>query len=97
MFSSPFANIYQTKVVITHAGSNTRYSVDDRYTEAIKLYKVKDHHDLLLMDKGQEIITTNMDDHQAVEYEISQNLNLIKKWQEKFFYTFVRRRGGEGV
>ena len=45
MFSSAFANIYQTKVVITHAGSNTQYSVGDRYTEAIKLYKVKDHYD----------------------------------------------------
>ena len=32
------------------------------------------------MDKGQEIITTNMDDHQAVEDEISQNLSLIKEW-----------------
>ena len=31
------------------------------------------------MDKGQEIITTNMDDHQAVEDEISQNLSLIKE------------------
>ena len=80
MFLSAFANIYQTKVVITHAGSNTRYSVGDRYNEAINLYKVKDHYDLLLMDKGQEIITTNMDDHQTVEDEISQNLNLIKEW-----------------
>ena len=32
------------------------------------------------MDKGQEIITINMDDHQAVEDEISQNLSLIKEW-----------------
>ena len=33
--------------------SNTWYSVGDRYNEAINLYKVKDHYDLLLMDKGQ--------------------------------------------
>ena len=79
MFLSAFANIYQTKVVITHARSNTRYSVGDRYNEAINLYKVKDHFDLLLMDEGQEIITTTMDDHQAVKDEISQTLNLIKE------------------
>ena len=60
--------------------SNTWYSVGDRYNEAINLYKVKDHYDLLSMDKGQEIITTNIEDHQAVEDEISQNLNLIKEW-----------------
>ena len=46
MFVSAFPNIYQTKVVITHAGSNTRYSVGDRYNEAINLYKVKDQYDL---------------------------------------------------
>ena len=80
MLLSAFTNIYQTKVAITHAGSNTRYSVGDRYSGATNLYKVKDHYDLLLMDKGQEIITTNMDDHQAVEDEISQNLSLIKEW-----------------
>ena len=46
MFLSAFANIYQTKVVITHAGSNTRYSVGNRYNEAINLYKVKDYYGL---------------------------------------------------
>ena len=78
MFLSAFANIYQTKVAITRAGSNTRYSVGDRYDEAINLYKVKDHYDLLLMDKGQEIITTNMDD--IIKLLKMKYLNLIKEW-----------------
>ena len=51
MLLSAFANIYQTKVVIIHAWSNTRYSVGDRYNEAINLYNVKDHYDLWTKDK----------------------------------------------
>ena len=42
------------------------------------------------MDKGQEIITTNMDDHQAVEDEISQNLNL----KDKFFKSLCVEEEG---
>ena len=55
MFLSAFANIYQTKVVITHAGSNTRYSVGNRYNEAINLYKVKDYYGLYWWTKDKKL------------------------------------------
>ena len=50
MFLYASANIYQTKVIGSHAGTDTRYTVDDFYNEIIHPCKNQDHYDLLTLN-----------------------------------------------
>ena len=71
------ANTYQTKVIVSHAGTDTRYSVGVSYSQTIHLCKNEDPYDLLTVIKEQETATANFDDPQVVEDGISENCNII--------------------
>ena len=71
------ANIYQTKVIVGHAGTDTSYSAFDSYNQTIHLFKNGDHYDLLTVNKEEETATTNFDHPQVVEDRISKNCNII--------------------
>ena len=69
MFLRAFANIYQTKD--TH--------------QVIHLCKNEDHYDLLVVNKVPETATTNFDNLQVAEDEISENChNFDTEWEEEF-------------
>ena len=77
-----FANINQTKVIVSHAGTDIRYTVGDSYSQTVHLCKNEDHYNLLIVNKEQE--TTNFsgcrgfsDDFQAVEDDISYEDDII--------------------
>ena len=76
LFIYPFANIYQTKVIVSHAGTNTHYTGGDSCKQTIHFRKNKDHYGLLVVNNKQETTTTNFDDLQVVEDEISENCNI---------------------
>ena len=71
------ANTYQTKVIVSHAGRDTRYSVGVSYSKTIHLCKNEDPYDLLTVIKEQETATANFDDPQVVEDGILENFNII--------------------
>ena len=48
MFSCAFANIYQTKVRVSHAGTDTHYSAGERNNHTIHLCKNEKHYELLV-------------------------------------------------
>ena len=50
MFLCASADIYQTKVIGSHAGTDTRYTVADFYDEIVHHCKNQDHYDLLTIN-----------------------------------------------
>ena len=61
------------RLKVSNAGTDTRYS----YNQTIHLCKNEDHYDLLVVKNKQETTTTNFDDQQVAEDEISENCNII--------------------
>lgn len=69
------ANIYQTKVIVSLAGTDTG-NASDSYNHTTHLCKNEDHYDLLIVNKVQLTTTTNFDGPHVVEDEISEHCNI---------------------
>lgn len=89
MFLYALINNYQTKRIINHAGTDTRYTAGDSYNHTIHLCKNDGYYDLLVVNNKQETTTTNFDDPQAVEDEISENCNIIDTSGKRNLLQFI--------
>ena len=79
LFLHSFANIYQTKVIVSHAGTDTRYIIGDSYNQTIHLCKNEDHYDLLVANKSKKLQLQIPPDPDSPDVgdEISEICNII--------------------